>query len=151
MVPDAYVSTAVILIGTYIATLVRNRTGANFRFINLLVGILLANHVCLLAFAYADFQIFLRSNEKPWIVWDLALAGGLIDLGFCTAHCLLAFKYRQIARDGPLVLEGKVLPEGERSRERRLTICLLSLNALFPFAEIIVGTIFYRQLFIESK
>lgn len=86
--------TALVLIIIYSATLWNNNRGSNFKFINLIVGILTLNNFALLAFAFADYKIFVKENFNPLYVWTLSIAGGGSDLSLCLAHIILALQYR---------------------------------------------------------
>ena len=93
--------TASLLIIMYMASLWKNCKGTKFNFIYLIVGILLLNNIFLLAFAFADYQIFVLYNIQPLYVWMLSLFGGTCDLFLCISHILLALKYRIVARGRP--------------------------------------------------
>ena len=103
--------TASLLILMYSAILWKNWKGSKFKFIYLIVGILLLGNIALLTFVLADYKLFLMEEFKPVYVWMLSLGNGVSDLALCVSHVLLAFKYRQVAREKPLEIEMTQMPK----------------------------------------
>ena len=86
--------TATLLIIVYTVTLWRDCKGSNYKFINLIVVILLLGNICFLTIAFTEFKLFVLNEIKPVYVWMLSLCSGGSDLALCLSHILLAFKYR---------------------------------------------------------
>jgi hypothetical protein len=139
-----------LLIAMFLGILWCNWVGAKFGFIYLLAGILLANNVALLTFAFADYEVFVRHNASPGFVWVLALFSGLMDLALCVSHCILAFRYRLIALSGPFALEGLELPISKRRKENVLFWGLLTVNIAVPLIETALFVLFYREDLIKG-
>ena len=143
--------TSALLIPTYILILWHNWKGSQFTFIYLVVSFFLVANCSLLAVTQAGHSIFDKNNLTAFYLWDFGINAGLVDLGLCVSHLLLAFQYRKIAKEAPYAAEGVQYPAAKRRRERNFFRVLLPLNVFFPVAESVLTVLYYGAYLNPGK
>ena len=70
-------------------------------------------------------------------------------MSFSTSHFLLAWKYKEVARDIPKVLKKEELKDDSKS-QRTIFVVLLTLNIVVPLVNIVAAAVFGLELLGEK-
>jgi len=143
--------TSALLIIIYSITLWHNLKGSNFKFINNIVIILILGNICFFTVAFTQYEINVRNQIKSVYVWLLAICNGGSDLALCLSHILLAYKFRKIALGGPLNDDTIEMNRNSQNRGKIAYCILISLNILFPAAEIVAYVFYDISYFLKGE
>ena len=93
---------------------------------------------------WRNYSLAVNGIVTKTIIWELTFGKSIEYCVFCTAHFLLAIKYRNMARNVPLLLTGKDA-HIQTTLDKVFIAFLLCLNILAPLAASLAMAAFRLQ------
>jgi hypothetical protein len=126
--------TRALLVLLYIPVLVRVIRGSSYTPIVRIIILLMLSNVLLLAQERFYYGLWIGTPVyTAWTIWGYAVLVGLGNLAFNVAHLELAWIYRKVAIETPLMIESQdsVAPINDR-KSKVVYFWLMVCNVLFP-------------------
>jgi hypothetical protein len=119
----------VLVLCTYLTTLVHVCRGSRYQFVINLVLLLILSNCSELLLSYTNMKIYEYSEPTRVNVWLLGIGIVFYNVPFNVAHFLLGWKYNEIAADIPDILNEnpESIPYSEKHRTTYWILLLLNL------------------------
>jgi hypothetical protein len=143
--------TRVVLFVAYVPTLVHAVRGSKYRTVIWLVSLLLVSNLTIVGFYRFYKQIFIDNSLTTSSIWGYAITDAVGNLCFLVSHFELAWTYRRIAGDTPMLLNEELTVMSEDDAKSRVWYwVLMASNCLIPVLQFI-GYVVYLSAYKTSN
>lgn len=102
-----------ILVALYVAMIVRNCLGVKYKWITLIMVLLLVSNCSTMYLAFNNYLLIIKNTDNMFLVVLLGLVQGLQDGSFSVALQKLAEKFKTVVKEVPMMMEEQSLEQAQ--------------------------------------